>query len=435
MTTRAEDVLYSSLTDPDRLEVIAKVGLDTEVLPTPTMRPVVQWALDYFDQSSQTQAPSREALIETWGDVIDQAEVDIVGEDQELDQVTWAVQSVKSRYIHWRFQEWQRDSAMKMAESTSVDRLTTLDDVATDLLHLTLRVRDRSRDVEGLDGIRASLAAYHRRAQEAGVLRGMTFGIPTLDEYTFGIHEGEVATLAAGPKTGKSVAMAWVLLNEWRLGRIASYYTLENSVEMSYDRLICMMFSIDHDDYRRGQCTPEQIERVQTFLHERGDEFRERIRIVRPDRSKMTVKWLMRHARSHQAQSVLIDQLTFISPSHRSLRGPDAIKDIMHDLKDEASYSSHSVPVLLAHQINREGVKQARDNGRLEMWMLAEGSEVERSSDWIFGLYASDDERMAQMIKWQTLAGRRASELKSWRLAWRPWIGQVDTLAELEMAA
>jgi hypothetical protein len=89
---------------------------------------------------------------------------------------------------------------------------------------------------------------------------------------------------------------------------------------------------------------------------------------------------------------------------------------------------------LLAHQINREGMREAKKNGLLEMWMLAEGSEVERTADWVFSLYASEDERRAQMIKWQTLATRRGSSNRSYRVAWRPWINQVAVLDEIGAA-
>jgi replicative DNA helicase len=261
----------------------------------------------------------------------------------------------------------------------------------------------------------------------------MAFGIDEVDEYTYGIHEAELAVLAAGPKTGKSVALAYVLLQEWKRERVATYYTLENSVRMSYDRLVCIHLAVDHDLYRRGECTPEEVDRVQTFIAERGEELKNFIRIVQPQRGNRTVQWISRHARSVGTQSLLIDQLTFMEASHRSLRGPDKITDVMHDLKDAVGGRS-PMSCLLAHQINREGMREAKKNGLLEMWMLAEGSEVERTADWVFSLYASEDERRAQMIKWQTLATRRGSSNRSYRVAWRPWINQVAVLDEIGAA-
>jgi hypothetical protein len=432
-TSRAEDVLYSSLNDIDALEQLAKIGLEPDCIPKPGMRPVVAWALDYYFRTDQRQAPSREALMESWGEVIEDLEVEIEDADVEKDDIQWAIDSLKSQYILWKFQSWQKESAQAIHEATMTDRMTALEDITHQLVTMSLSLRDRTEEVEGMSGFRQSVADYRKREGEALTSRGMTFGIPEVDEFTYGIHEGEVAVFAAGPKTGKSVTFAFILLNEWRQGRLTTLFTLENSVKMTYDRLVCMRLAIDHDRYRRGVCIPEEIERIETFIQERGDAMKEQIRVVQPQKGQRTVQWMVRHARTLGTESLLIDQLTFMEASHRSLRGPDKITDIMHDLKTEVSTGRSQMSTALAHQINREGMKEAKKNGFLEMYMMAEGSEVERTADWVFGLYSSPDEQKAQMIKWQTLAGRRASSNKHWRMAWRPWVGQVDAMGEIEM--
>jgi len=432
-TTRSEDVLYSSLTDVTLLEAVCRMGLEPQAIPTQAMRPVVQWAVDYFFRSSQTQAPSREALFETWGQVFEDHEIEVAAEDIEMDLIQWAVESLEARYIAYQFQVQQREAAVIMAESTVPERAVALEKVTQDLVRLTLSVRDRTMEREGMDGIRSSLADYMHRSATAMASRGMTFGIDTIDEYTYGIHPGELAVLAAGPKTGKSVAIALFLINEWLRGRIACYFTLENSVEMTFDRILCMVASVDHDRFRRGLCAPEELERINGFLDRRGIDLANKIHVISPQRGQRNVQWMTRHARTLGTQSLFVDQLTFVEPSHKSLRGPDAIKDIMHELKEETAAGRDPFSTLLAHQINREGMKAAKASGFLEMHMLAEGSEVERTADWVFGLYASQDERLAQMIKFQTLASRRASELKTWRTAWRPWANHVETLMELEV--
>lgn len=430
-TSRSEDVLYSSLIDVDALEQIVRIGLPLECVPNPAMRDVVDWAIKYFDRNGQTKAPTREALIETWDVVLEDAEVEIEQADVELDDVGWAIDVLKARYADWKFQGWQKEAASELSQANSSKRLMVLESQVQVLNEMILGLRDKTQEVEGIDGLTRSFASYQARAESAQTHRGMAFGIPAIDEYTYGIHESELAVLAAGPKTGKSVTMAYVLIQELRRQRRTTYYTLENSVEMTYDRIICIMLNIDHDRYRRGECGEDEIARIQTFLEERGEELRELIRVVQPQRGQRTVEWMTRHARAIGTQSLLIDQLTFMEASHRSLRGPDKITDIMHDLKD-AIGGRLGIPCLLAHQINREGMREAKKNGWLEMYMLAEGSEVERTADWVFGLYASPDERAAQMIKWQTMATRRGSENKNWRVGvWRPWVNQVDALEEI----
>lgn len=431
----AEETLYSSLTDVDALEQLAKIGLDPECIPTKEMRPVVAWGLDYYFRTGQRQAPSREALLETWGQVIEDAEVEIAEVDIEIDDIQWAIESLKARYIHWRTQVYWKESAEKMASAPMTERMTVLEEITHELVQLTLSLRDMTAEVEGTQGYEQALADYRKREAEALKSRGMTFGIREIDEFTYGIHEGELAVLAAGPKTGKSVAMAFFLLNEWKQGRRVTSFTLENSVKMTYDRLVCMHLGIDHDLFRRGVAPEEDVERIEIFLKERGDDLKDLIRVIQPQKGQRTVEWMTRHARTLRADSLIIDQLTFIEPSHRSLRGPEAIKDIMHDLKLSISTGHNPIPTALAHQINREGMREAKKNGWLEMYMLAEGSEVERTADWVFGLYASPDERKAQMIKWQTLATRRGSSNKNFRMAWRPWVNQVEVLGEIEAPA
>lgn len=435
-TSRSEDTLYSSLTDVDALEQIFQIGLNLKAIPTPPMRDVVQWALDYFERSGQAKAPSREALMETWKEVIEDAEVTIADVDVQQDEVTWAIDALHAHYALYEFQVWQKESAAAIHESSTTDRLTVMENEVHRLNELLLSLRDKTEEVEGIDGFQRSVADYHRRAETAQTHQGMAFGIDEIDEYTYGIHEGELAVLAAGPKTGKSVTVAYVLLQEWKRRRKTTYYTLENSVKMTYDRLVCMHLGVDHDRYRRGLCTEEEVATVQMFLDNEDlmAELKDHIRVIQPGKGKRTVQWITRHARSINTQSLLIDQLTFMEPSHRSLRGPDLIKDVMHDLKDAIGGRS-PMSCLLAHQINREGLRAAAKDGLLEMWMLAEGSEVERTADWVFSLYASEDEKRAQMIKWQTLATRRGSRNASWRVAWRPWLNQVAVLDEIGLAA
>jgi len=430
-TSHAEDVVYSSLTDAEALEQIVRVGLPEDCIPTQAMRKVVAWAIDYFDKNGMTKAPSRAALMETWRDTIEDSEVVIEEADVQLDDVTWAIGVLKARRADYLFQTWQKEAASAMSAVSSAEKLVTMGEQIQAINALYLGLRDKTLEVEGIEGFQRSFALYERRAETAMQHQGMAFGIPEIDDYTYGIHGGELAVLAAGPKTGKSVTLAYILLKEWRKRRRTTYYTLENSVEMTYDRLVCIHLGIDHDRYRRGECMEDEVARIRAFLDEFGDDLKEYIRVVQPQRGERTVQWITRHARAVGTESLLIDQLTFMEPSDRRFRGPELIKDVMHDLKD-AIGGNLPIPCLLAHQINREGMREAKKNGWLEMYMLAEGSEVERTCDWAFGLYMSPDERAAQMVKWQTMATRRGSENKNWRIGvWRPYLGQIDALEEI----
>jgi hypothetical protein len=70
-------------------------------------------------------------------------------------------------------------------------------------------------------------------------------------------------------------------------------------------------------------------------------------------------------------------------------------------------------------------VKAAQKAGFLEMHHLAEGSEVERTADWVFGLYQSSVHRQVHQALLQTLAARR-EDTASWELIWNVQEGLVD---------
>ena len=86
----------------------------------------------------------------------------------------------------------------------------------------------------------------------------------------------------------------------------------------------------------------------------------------------------------------------------------------------------------MAHQIHRDGVKAARKNGYHWMEDLAEGSEVERTADWVFSLYQSHDARIVNQVLCQVLAARRA-DIKNWDMAWDVENAFLEVMSETEL--
>ena len=82
-----------------------------------------------------------------------------------------------------------------------------------------------------------------------------------------------------------------------------------------------------------------------------------------------------------------------------------------------AEARGYHLSLILAHQVNREGVKAAKKLGHLEMEHLAESSGIERAADWVLGLYQSQMDREARMTLLQILAARREDN-EAWSLYW-----------------
>ncbi|MDQ1041430.1 replicative DNA helicase [Streptomyces sp. V3I8] len=434
MTTNAEATLYASLTDVDALEQLADTGLAAECIPTEGMREVVAYCVAYFHRSGRTKAPSRELLQEQWGTRLEQCQVILPEADLQADEIWAAVEYLRSQHVLAESQRLQRDIAVKIAEAGVHERVEVIHEAAQAFHGLSMSVRDRSAEVEGITGLRDSLARYDQRAAAPKVISGMSLGMSAVDEHCLGIHDGEICTWAAPPKGAKSWTSTHVAHTEWKRGRETVLYTLENGVKMSYDRLACQICCVDYRQYQKGTCTPEDVDRVRTWLDENEAELADGLHILSPDDGRRTPAALIRQAQSYGAKSVIVDQLSHIEhPSPDSRRAQhQKIADIMDELSKIITTGHQMLPLFLNAQINREGVAAASKAGRLELQHLAESAAIERYSSWVFGLIRSETEVVAGMATLQMLASRRM-DLKNWRMAWEPWYGTQHSLGEVSL--
>lgn len=433
MSTRPEIVLYSSLIDTDRLEYLAREGVDMDVIPTATMRPVVDWALKYFFDSGCKQAPSREALELEWGPILEAEEVCLEDPDEEYETAEWALEYLRSQYVYLQWQNWSKKAASDIASAFTSDRVGLFAQHANELGVILRKVTSQSNEAAGSNAIEDALRRYQERVELDGAPQGLLLGLQHLDEHTHGIHAGELAIMAAGPKTGKSWLLALAVLTEWSRGRRSILYTLENSVEMTVDRILCLHAHVSYRAFQRGECSQAELSQIEISRRVLQEYTGDCIAVM-PQRGHRTIDAMVRDARMRGVDSLIIDQLTFVeATSTRNKARHEVLRDIMHDLKTEISTGNDKIPCLMAHQINREGVKAADKTGHLEMWMLAESSEVERTADWVFGVYRRPDDRIAEIARLQVLASRR-EDLNAWMMAYNPGFGIISTTRELVLS-
>ena len=125
MSTVAEDVLFLSLTDTDSIEILSTVGLDAEAIPTEEMRVVVDWAIERFFESGRTRAPSRESMLETWGQHIEDAGIELLPEDEDADTIQWAISTLKGQFVAYQHNLFLRASAIAATVATGCGSPTT----------------------------------------------------------------------------------------------------------------------------------------------------------------------------------------------------------------------------------------------------------------------------------------------------------------------
>lgn len=425
----AETTLIQHLPNIESMEILAREGLPDFCLPTEELRRVYTWALDQYHRSGQSHAPSVEAIKVEWGDLLSDHEIDI--DEEPEDSIEWSIDVLKGQYIYREVVTFNKALAAAMADATTDERIEVIADFSTRLVALSMDMQSKEDQVDLREGIDAVLSDYMARAEDRESIYGMRFGLPQIDDYTRGIHPGELAVLAAGPKVGKSYFLALAALREWEAGRAVTLFTLENSVKMTLDRMACLAVNLDSRAFQQGLCTPEEIARVELW-REKVVSASNPLYIVQPEPGKRTVEMLVREAQLKESDSLFIDQLTFLEPEDERAPRHLQIREMTHTLKSMISSGRKKMPCLLAHQINREGVKSADKVGHLEMYHLAEGSEVERTADWVFGLHRTQMERDSLAAKFQTLAARR-EDTRHFLMTWSIDVGFVNVRSEYDI--
>ena len=432
MSAHAEKVLFQHLTVQESVEQIAKEGMPGEVIPTEALRPIYAWVIDYFFDGGREKAPSLAALQAEFGDLLNDYEIDMTVEPE--DTVQWAMEDLRGTYIHMEGQKFLRDMATALSAASTSEKPEVIADAVSILMEMTHLLENRSLHIDARQGMAARLQEYERRTVTPGDVTGMRLGLHLVDNYTYGIQPGELAVLAAGPKTGKSWMLCVAALEDWLAGRNVVLYSLENSVEMTLDRIACIARGIPYHLWQHGQLEPEKVADVQKWIEEIGD-YPNGLWVVQPEMGKRTPEHIVRDAQLRGADSLMIDQLSHIEISREDERRPkhEQIGNVTTRLRNLIT-GRERIPCLLAHQISREGVKMADKTGYLEMYHLAESAVIERTADFVFGMYASRDDRMSYRAKFQILAARR-EDVKAWEIETHFDFGGVNVLHEVQLTS
>jgi hypothetical protein len=433
MATSYEKAFIQHLVLPDSLAIIVRMDMPHDIFPTEVLRPVFVFALDYWHaESTEGTAPSPDAMREHFAALLADHEIDLDVDPENI--LTWAVECLRGNFIDRHTLTWTRKFAGSITEAELMGKPGVLDDAINDLMAVQLRVSGGVNErVDVREGMASTLDSYFERVAMRldGRVTGLSFGFAPVDTHTSGIRPAELAVLAAPPKAGKSFMLAAAAKKAWDDGLVPVLFTLENSVEMTLDRIACYVMGVDGKRWQRGEATPDEVERVRVFVALMKDGSHP-FHVVQPPLGQRTVSHMIRHAKA-LGDVAIIDQLTFIEPNPDHVRLPryQQVGHSLHELKGLIS-TGKRIPCLLAHQINREGQKAAEKAGRLEMYHLAESAEVERTADWVIGLWSNRSMVDAGRCYLQTLASRRA-DLINWEMIWRPWAGQAQVLREVRL--
>jgi len=249
--------------------------------------------------------------------------------------------------------------------------------------HFALRKSDESsRSMtlrEALDETIPKIFAGHAK------LPGLPTGYHDIDQMTSGFRAGEMITLAARPRIGKT---AWVLniINEIsRRGHGAVLFCGEMSIEQLTERMLSVRTLISfkriRDRFLNGNekqiimGVREDMSKANVYLDDRNDLTIEHIRAA----SRLFVQ-------EKQVEIVFIDYLQLIRATDKRIRREEQVAHISKSIK--AMAMELKVPVMVLAQLNRDCVKEHR---KPRLSDLRESGSIEQDSDVVIFLHRDDE--------------------------------------------
>jgi replicative DNA helicase len=215
-------------------------------------------------------------------------------------------------------------------------------------------------------------------------LLGIATGFKTIDQATAGLQPGQLITIIAPPKTGKSVLALQVAVNVHNDGFVPLFQSFEmNNIEQQH-RHDAMRSHIAHSRLIRGALTKEEEARYQKVL----EEMETMHKFYLTDAvSAMTVTGLAAKIDKLRPDIVFVDGVyLMVDEITGEQNSPQALTNITRGLKQLAM--AKKIPVVISTQVLLWKMKKRQVSADA----IGYSSSFYQDSDVILGLQKQDEE-------------------------------------------
>ena len=405
-----ESKLLARLTDPAAIAEVWDLGVRTEVFEEPLYSAVFNFIIDYWLASQMKSAPTPFALSQEFPGY--------TPTDDAEETTDWLAHKLQQRHVINRLQDVLREAA-KNSTVDPIGALKTLHAAAYATAE-DVAPRNLRSDMSNVEARRERYGRRHEHPEGVGV----PYGLDLLDTHTQGIFPGELAVVGAFSSVGKTMFMLHAAAQAVKKGHRPLVYTLEMSIPECEDRIDAFYSGVSYNRLTRGNLSIDEGR----AWHDAQDELRGRLLVERPNEGERTVANLCARARQVGADSLFIDQLSFMEPGQRVQSLKEHHSVIIKQLKTEISRPGLEMPCLLVAQANRDSLKDG-----LSISSFSNATEIEQTVDMALGLHRTKDMRANHVMQLDILKSRRsdtASYLLRWELTERTDISVIEEIRE-----
>jgi len=217
-----------------------------------------------------------------------------------------------------------------------------------------------------------------------GGLLGYGTGFRTIDQATAGLQPGQLITIIAPPKTGKSVLAMQIAVNVHEAGHVPMFQSFEMTNLEQQHRHDAMRANIAHSRLTRGKLNPDEDRRYQAALKkmETMQKF-----YLTDSVAARTVSGLQAKIEKIRPDIVFVDGVYLMEDEKSGeTETPRALTQITRDLKRVAQ--KYEIPVVISTQVLLWKMKK----GQVSADSIGYSSSFFQDSDVILGLQKQDEE-------------------------------------------
>jgi replicative DNA helicase len=226
-----------------------------------------------------------------------------------------------------------------------------------------------------LDGYEGGLNAFLDPSKR---IKGISSGFAKFDEFTGGLHGGDLCIIAARPSMGKTALALNVAQHvALKLKQTVAVFSLEMSKESLLTRMLCSAARVDSQRFRAGYLSQEERRKLNHALHEL---------VEAPLYIDDTpgIHLMDMHAKLRRLQSerklglVVVDYLQLMSGQGRFENRNQEVSALSRGMKLLAK--ELNVPLMVLSQLSR-AVETRQGDHRPQLSDLRESGSIEQDAD------------------------------------------------------
>lgn len=254
----------------------------------------------------------------------------------------------------------------------------------------------RGRDSDFYLSYQRIMERLRDRRDNPGMLRGITTGLPKINDLTGGLQPQQLITMVGTPKAGKSSMLLKMAFEAHRNGNHVLFVTFEMSTEEQEDRLISMISGVGLTKILTGSFTLDEEATINKAIGIRKD--MAGFTITSDITSAITVSGVQAKIIQYKPKVVIIDGVYLMDDEAGNDKGtPQALTSITRGFKRLAQ--TMELPIVISTQ-----AMLYRSKGGLRMDSIGYSSSFAQDSDIVFGVEA--DESLLGVSRFKVLASR-----------------------------